>query len=167
VTFTPSQANVVWVSPQGNKISSFLRPSPSYGGGTCVGSSLTFENCSIDRNGDIEVPASILANGSRIEYLAFKGFGVQDAGFHPPMRALLDLEQGSIGQLVIESLNSNNIMAPMSLEGFLNVESVSGAGVLATGWEFPDGVMAEGVPYISESTGLPSIKVNGIVRPYP
>lgn len=167
VTFNPSQAKVVWISPQANQSSGFLRPSPLYGTETWVGSSLTFENCIIERGGDMEVPASILANNSRIEYLAFKGFGVQDAGFHPPMRALLDLGQGSIGQLVIESLNSNNIMAPLSLDEFSNVESVSGAGVLATGWPFPDAVMAEGVPYISASTGLPSVKINGAVQPFP
>ena len=34
------------------------------------------------------------------------------------------------------------------------------------GWEFPDAVMADGVPYISASTGMPSIKVAGIVEPY-
>lgn len=165
VTFIPSQAEVVWISPQASESSGFLRPSPLYGSETWVGSSLTFENCTIDRNGDMEVPASILANNSRIEYLAFKGFGVQDAGFHPPMPALIDLEQGSIGQLVIESLDSSNILAPVPEGGFLNVGSVSGAGVLATGWEFPDAVMADGVPYISESTGFPSIKINGIVQP--
>ena len=165
VTFIPSQAGVVWISPQASESSGFLRPSPLYGSETWVGLSLTFENCTIDRNGDMEVPASILANNSRIEYLAFKGFGVQDAGFHPPMPALIDLEQGSIGQLVIESLDSSNILAPVPEGGFLSVGSVSGAGVLATGWEFPDAVMADGVPYISESTGFPSIKINGIVQP--
>ena len=39
--------------------------------------------------------------------------------------------------------------------------------MLATGWEFPDSVMADGVPYISATTGSPSIKVGGIVEPYP
>jgi hypothetical protein len=43
---------------------------------------------------------------------------------------------------------------------------VSGAGVLATGWEFPDAVMANEVPYISANSGLPSIKVGGVVEPY-
>jgi hypothetical protein len=74
---------------------------------------------------------------------------------------------GSIGQLVLDSVSSNNIIAPVSAGGFSSVGTVSGAGVLATGWEFPDAVMADGVPYISASTGLPSIKINGVVQPYP
>ena len=41
-----------------------------------------------------------------------------------------------------------------------------GAGVLATGWEFPDALMANSVPYISATTDSPSIKVNGVVEPY-
>jgi len=43
---------------------------------------------------------------------------------------------------------------------------VSGSGVLATGWKFPDEVMADGVPYISATNGLPSIKIGGVVEPY-
>ena len=54
----------------------------------------------------------------------------------------------------------------MSGSGFSSIGSVSGAGVLATAWEFPDAVMANNVPYISANTGLPSIKVNGVVEPY-
>jgi len=167
VAFTPSQSRVYWVSPQANTASGFLRPSPPYGTVTCVGSSLTFDNCSISRNGNIAVPAAILENNSRIEYLALNGFEVQDAGVPIPMLELLYIGQGSIGQLVLESVSSGNIMAPVSEGGFASIGSVSGAGVLATGWEFPDAVMADGVPYISASTGLPSIKINGAVQPYP
>ena len=128
VTFVPSQARVVWISPQVSQSSGFLRPSPLYGSETWVGSSLTFKNCTIDRNGDLEVPASIFANNSRIEYLAFKGFGVQDAGFHPPTPALIDIEQGSIGQLVIDSLNGGDSSFSVSEGGCVNIGSVSGAG---------------------------------------
>lgn len=161
VTFIPNQARVVWITPQCNDSCGFLRPSPLYGAVTSVGSSLTFDNCSISRG----VPASILANNSRIEYLAFNGFEVKDAGVS--LTVLLDIGQGSIGQLVLNSVSNNNIVAPVSEGGFSCVGIVSGAGVLATGWEFPDAVMADGVPYISASTGLPSIKMNGVVEPYP
>ena len=82
------------------------------------------------------------------------------------MPNLLKIGSGSIGQLVFDSLDSNNIHAPVSAGGFSSVGSVSGAGVLATGWEFPDAVMANGVPYISANSGVPSIKVNGVVEPY-
>lgn len=166
VSFIPSQSRVVWVSPQANERCGFLRPSPLQGTVTCVGSSLTFENCSVSRRGKAEVPASILENNTRIEYLAFNGFEVQDTGVYPPMPELITIGAGSIGQLVIDSLSSNNIKVPVSPGGFSSVASVSGAGVLATGWEFPDDVMAEGVPYISASTGLPSTKINGVVTPY-
>ena len=155
VTFIPSQ------SGQG----AFLRSVPP--NDTFVGSSLTFDNCSIRRNGNIGVAASILENNSRIEYLEFNGFGVQDNGVPIPVAELLYLGQGSIGQLVLQSLNSNNILGPVSEGGFTSIGLVSGAGVLATGWEFPDAVMADGVPYISASTGSPSIKINGAVQPYP
>jgi hypothetical protein len=166
VTFIPSQSRVVWVSPQSNERCGFLRPSPLQGTVTCVGSSLTFENCSIRRRGTTEVPASILENNTRIDRLAFNGFVVQDTGVYAAMPELLTIGEGSIGQLVIESLSSNNIKAPVSDGGFSRITSVSGAGVLATGWEFPDNVMADGVPYISASTGLASTKTNGVVMPY-
>ena len=164
VSFILSQPKVVWISPQANDACGVLRPSPLYGTVTCVGSSLTFDNCRISRNGTFTAPAAILANNSRLETLAFNGFEVQDAGV--PMPELLDIAQGSIGQLVFGSLNSNNIVVPVPEGGFSSVGSVSGAGVLATGWEFPDSVMADGVPYFSASTGLPSIKINGVVQLY-
>lgn len=167
VNFIPSRSNVVWFTPQSNEAHGFMRPSPYGGAVTYVGSSLTLDNCSITRTGNFETFASILANYSRIEYLAFNGFTVQDVGAYLPSPELLDLEQGSIGQLVFGSLNSNNIIAPVAESGFACIGSISGAGVLATGWEFPDAVMANGVPYISASTGLPSIKVDGMVKPYP
>ena len=166
VVFIPNQSRVVWVSPQFNDVCGFMRPSPLYGNVTSVGSSLTFDNCSIVRIGNIGVPASILANNSRIEYLAFNGFELQDAGVYPPMPELLDIGMGSIGELVLQSMSSSNIVAPVSEGGFSSIGTVSGAGVLATGWEFPDAVMADGVPYISASTGLPSIKNKGHIEPY-
>jgi len=165
-TFTPSRSRVVWVEPQANQFSGFMRPSPLCGYVPCFGSSLTFENCAIKRIGNTAVPAVVLANNSRIDYLAFKGFEVQDAGVFIPMPELLSIVQGSIEQLVFESVSSNDILAVISEGGFSNVASVSGAGVLATGWQFPDAVMADGVPYISAMTGSPSIKVNGFVEPY-
>jgi hypothetical protein len=60
VAFTPSQSNVWWAGPQANHLSGFLRPSPPYGGITCVGSSLSFENCTIYRNSDMKVAAVII-----------------------------------------------------------------------------------------------------------
>ena len=168
VVFEAIESGVTWAgAPQWNQVCSFLRPSPIYGAVTSVGASLTFENCSISRNRSVWAPASILAYNSRIEYLAFNGFQVQGARNYISFPELLDVAQGSIGELVLNSVSSNNIVAPVSEGGFANVRSVSGTGVLATAWEFPDAVMADGVPYISADTGLPSIKINGVVMPYP
>jgi hypothetical protein len=163
VTFTPLREKAVWISPQANQLAGFLRPSPLYGNMPTVGSSLIFENCTIRRFANSWVPALVLANSSKIEFLAFNGFAVQGYGSMPE---LLVIVQGSIGQLVFKSLSSSNVLAPVSEGGFSSIGSVSGEGVLATGWQFPDVVMADGVPYISASTGSPSIKVNGAVQPF-
>jgi hypothetical protein len=166
VIFTPNPANAVWTAPQWSNECAFVRPSPLYGNVTCVGSSLSFDDCRINRSENFLAPASILAYDSRIEYLAFNGFDMTDQGAYGAIPELVEIGQGSIGQLVFNSVNSNKILAPVSGEGFSAIDSVSGIGVLATGWQFPDAVMADGVPYISASTGLPSIKVNGLVEPY-
>ena len=103
-----------------------------------------------------------------IENLAFDGFAIGNASGSPsPVPNLVNIGSGAIGELVLESVDSSNIGAPVSEGGFSGIKSVSGAGVLATGWQFPDAVMANGVPYISASSGLPSIKVGGVVDPYP
>lgn len=166
VTLVPSVSNVVWVSPQTNHICGFLRPSPLYGGVTYVGSSLSFENCQIYLNPDIQVAAVVLDSDSTIENLTFNGFKLQKAASSSPMPNLVEIGLGSVRQMVLDSLDSSHIQAPVSAGGFSSVGSVSGQGALATGWEFPDAVMANGVPYLSASTGLPSIKVGGVVEPY-
>jgi hypothetical protein len=124
------------------------------------------ENCVIMRNSDTHVAVAIVENGTTITNLSFKGFSVSDARSHHSIPALLEIGSGTIGQLDIESLTSTLITAPLPPDQFEGIRSVCGAGVLATGWEFPDAVMADGVPYISASTGRPSIKVNGVVEPY-
>ncbi len=161
VGFVPSQLNTAWVDPQPNHICAFVRPSPLYGGVTSVGSNLSFENCKVYRNGNLEAPALILDNGSVVSSLSFNGFSVEGA-----VPELLSIGRGSIGELVLQSLDSTSIAAPVSAGGFSHIGLVSGAGVLATGWEFPDRIMAEGVPYISADSGLPSIVQAGQVSPY-
>jgi glycosyl hydrolase family 28 len=160
VTLDPWQQRVNWVGPQANRICAFLRPSPLYGGVSFAGSSLSFENCQ-SNHGLWTVPV-ILENNSVIESLVFNGFGLLGAG--KPVPSLVSLGSGSLGEFVINSVNSSSIVAPA--DGFSNVGSVLGSGVLATGWEFPDAVMANDVPYISASTGRPSIKIDGAVQPY-
>jgi hypothetical protein len=166
VTFTPQQVNVVWNNPQLNRNSAFLRPSPVFGTLDYAGSSLSFENCKLYRISNMDAAAVVLANNSTIGSVAFNGYTVQDAGSYSKVEELLSVGSASIGQLVLTSLDSSKIKAPISPGEFGSLGSVSGVGVLATGWEFPDAVMANGVPYISASSGQPSIKVNGVVESY-
>jgi hypothetical protein len=164
--FTPSRSGTDWGPPVSNRICAFLRPSPQAGAGTCIGSSLQLENCQIVRKNDTAVAAVVLENGSMIANVVFDGFSVLNTGTSSPIPALLVIGSGSIEQLTINSVNGSNARGPLSMSEFVNVGIVCGAGVLGTGWEFPDAVMADGVPYISASTGRPSIKVNGVVQPY-
>ena len=166
ITLTASDSRVSWTPPQSNHTCGFLRPAPPNGEMQCFGSSLSLENCQIVRNGGLDVAAIVLENGSTIDLLQFNGFSAQVSSSHP-LLGLLNIESGFIGQLVINSLDSGNINTPVSPGSFSSIGLVSGAGVLATGWEFPDQVMADNVPYLSANSGLPSIKVNGVVEPYP
>lgn len=166
ITFTPSQSIFAWVSPQVNHVCAFLRPSPLYGYQTFVGSNLVFENCTLVNGSNSNVVAVVLANESKINNFSVNGFAVQNAASSTSMAGMLDLEGGTIQGLVLDSLSSKGIPAPVNMGGFGSIGLVSGGGVLGTGWEFPDAVMADNVPYISASTGKPSIKVAGVVQPY-
>ena len=166
VTLKAWQSQVDWVAPQPNRICAFLRPSPLYGNISFSGSRLSFENCKLGHYGDVTVAAMVLENDSTIENVIFNGFGIMNAGPVTPVPSLVEMASGSIGQLVLDSVDGSTIGVPVPANEFSNLGCVSGTGVLATGWEFPDAVMANGVPYISASTGLPSIKVNGVVEPY-
>jgi hypothetical protein len=137
----------------------FVRSAPLYGQIKYTGSNLTLNNCTVSAGGGSNVAALILEYNSTIANLVFNGFVTQAS-------ELLHIMAGSIGQVVINSINSASIQAPVSPGGFSSIGSVSGSGVLATGWQFPNSVMANGVPYISANTGLPSIKVSGVVEPY-
>lgn len=147
----------------------FLRTTTEFDGMTYVGSSLSFNNCVISRDGDLDVAAVILENNSTIVNLEFNGFRVQDPPGKSYVKAkeLLNLASGSIGQLLLDTVNGANINGVVSPGGFSGVGSVGGAGVLASGWEIADAAMVDGVPFISASTHEPSIKVGGVVQPYP
>lgn len=167
VTFNPSQRDALWFPPWVNQTCGFLRPSPFYGTVPFAGSNLTFENCAIYRQSHFEVVPLMLENNSTIANVTFNGFAVLGPqGSNPMIPAFLEIGSGSIEQLVLTNVNAEEIQTPISANEFGNIELVSGAGVLATGWEFPNGIMANGVPYISENSGLPSIKIGGVVEPY-
>ena len=158
-------SNVTLVATGSELGCGLLRPSQYFSGPT-YGSSLSIDNCSIIRAASA-VAGVILQHGSAISNLAFNGMSVKNGGSYSTPADLVLFGTGSVGQLVINSVDSTNIKAPVSAGGFSSISSVSGAGVLATGWEFPDAVMANNVPYISANSGNRSIKVGGVVEPYP
>lgn len=144
----------------------FVRSSGYLVNCTYVGTSLTLNNCVVQRGADIAVAALIVEYNSLIKNVIFNGFAVNDLGHYAMVPELVNFVSGSIRQLIINQLERANIREPVSTGGFSSIESVAGIGVLATRWEFPDAVMADGVPYISASSGLPSIKVGGVVESY-
>lgn len=166
IVFHPNLNRVMWTDPQATHLCAFVRPSPAYGGAKAVGTSLTLENCLVTRLAWIDVPAVILENSSRIENVYFGGYSVGDRAQYLPIGELLHLAGGSVGQLVLDAVDSSNIRMPVEPYAYRNLGTVSGAGVLPTGWAFPDAVMAEGVPYISARTDRPSIKIDGLVESY-
>jgi hypothetical protein len=144
-----------------------LARSSSYSqGSTYSGTNLVFNNCVIQRDRDHAVAGVIVDNKSSIKQARFNGFSVQDAGNFAKSPDLIEVPSGSVANFVIDAIQSSNIKSPVSDGGFSSIEAVSGPGVLATGWQFPDSVMADGVPYISASTGMPSIKIDGVVQSY-
>jgi hypothetical protein len=168
VNFTPNPEGLWFLGPQPNHNCAFLRPSPPYGGVTWVGSQLTITNCSIIRDQNTPFTPFILASESKIQNLQFDGFSVQNPKNLSPLTQFIDLASGGIGQLVIDSLNSQGILAPLYPDAWDSVALVTGkgTGVLATDWRIPDAVMADNVPFVSARTGLPSIKFDGFVVPY-
>jgi Endopolygalacturonase len=157
--------DVTYIPSQSNRPCGLMRPGLT-NGGMIHGASLTLNNCVIYRRSSIKVAAVILGGSSIIDNLQFNGFVLQDAGDYSPALALLDVGLGSIGQLVLDSVTSKNIRVPLVMDRFGSVGSISGTGVLATGWKFADALMANGVPYLSASSDQPSIKVEGVVEPY-
>jgi hypothetical protein len=114
-----------------------------------------------------------LANGIAYSRVTIDGFGVgTEAGESlGPVPFLIDTQSGSgsIQELVINSLDPTNIMALVNpSSGFAGITTISGPGVLATGFPIPDSLMANDSWYISATSpnaGIPCIKVGGIVYP--
>lgn len=157
--------NVTYIPIRSDQACAIFSPS-KYTDVTTHGLSLTLNNFVIYRLSGIQVAAVILGHGSTIGNLTFNGFALQDGGSYSPALALLNVGLGSIGQLVLNAVNGENIKVPMVMDGVGSVGPVSGTGVLATGWEFADAVMANEVPYLSAGSGQPSIKIDGVVEPY-
>jgi hypothetical protein len=139
----------------------FVRASAHfYGPQRYIGERLIFENCAIAHDGGFDVAAIIMNYQSVIGNMVFNGFATN-------AKALLTIVSGSIGLLTINAIDVTHIKQPVDKGEFADIGAVDGTGVLATGWAFPNSVMANGVPYISAGSNTPSIKVNGVVEPYP
>ena len=110
------------------------------------------------------------AAGSVIEKLAIEGFAIEnEAGQNfAPVPYLIDTTFVTINELYIGSLDPKNIAALVNpANEFKGIGTISGPGVLATGFEIPDNVMADNVPYLSatgKNRGKPSIKLGGKVK---
>jgi hypothetical protein len=135
VTFVPFRSDAQFIPPQSTNACSFVRTSPLYGGIAYVGSSLSFENCTINRKSDVEVSALLLENDPTIDTLTFNGFVVQDSGSYSPIPVLLDIGSGgSIKQLVLRSIDSGNIKSLVSTGESASIGSITGPAALANGW---------------------------------
>jgi hypothetical protein len=110
--------------------------------------------------------------GASIAKLVINGFCISNqTGSSPsPVPYLIDMANLTISQLVIDALDSTNIAALVNpASAFKGIGTISGAGVLASGFQIPDSVMANGVPYISATSpneGKPCIKIAGKVMSF-
>jgi len=139
-------------------------------------SELIVTACSIYRTSAGNAAPSLInsrdLSGGSVAKLVINGFSIsnQTCTSPRPVPYLIDMANLAISQLVIEALDTNNIAALVNpASGFKGIGTISGAGVLATGFQIPDSVMANSVPYISATSpneGKPCIKIAGKVMTY-
>ena len=138
-------------------------------------SDLALENCTIyrsTRGSSAAYGVQSTFAGCTIGRLRISGFNVvnQSGQSYAAIPYLIDMLDLTITELVIDALDSTLISALVNpTTGFTGIGSISGAGVLAAGFQIPDSVMANGTPYISATSpnaGKPCIKLGGTVYPY-
>ena len=167
------QDNCAWLSP--TNANPWVGFQAGTTGGTTI-SDLQFNNCKIYRNsaGSAAAYAIQTAANAKITKVTFNGFSIDapSGTAYTAVPYLIDIPTGgSIGQLVINSIDSTNITAlvnPGTL-GFAGITTISGPGVLATGWQIPDSVMANNTPYISATganAGKACVKIAGVVQTF-
>jgi hypothetical protein len=172
--------NVRWV---GTGVYGVIGSMVVFGFNGCTAANINIRNCVVYRTdlgdaasaGIIDFTAPTVFNSPgtgthTIEHLVIDGLSVQDDSgtAYAPMPFVIRLNAGSqILRLDIESIDTRKFAQLLSNPAmFSQILSVRGAGVLATGWQFPDAVMDNGVPYISATDNLPSIKIGGAVKKY-
>ncbi len=155
VTLTASTAriNPTFTSPG----MGFARTSPYFNGCTYTGANLTLNNCVLQWVSD-GVTAAVILDWlvyfeSRRRWLL--NSGVPHRKVLPNVSSLVDAKSGTVGQLAWKQ-SIPSLLAALPCKPVLRYCLGSGAGVLATGWEIPDGVdRPVKVPYISASTHRP------------
>lgn len=79
--------------------------------------------------------------------------------------ALVMLSKGSqVNSIVLATVDARKIKRLVPEAQWGQVDQVSGAGVLASGWAIPDGKMAEKTAYVSEETLMPAMKRDDIAH---
>lgn len=107
------------------------------------------------------VPLLNIETGCAVQKVTINGMQITNpSGSSYAANSAININ-GTINELVINSLNPRYMTALMSGSGWSNVTRVSGSGLLAMGFTVPDAIVVNGVPYISATTGLASIKVGG------
>ena len=137
-------------------------------------SSLVLSKCKIYRTtrGNAAAYGLAAAAASTIKKLTIDGFDVDNESgeSYAAIPYLIDMANLTITELVINSLDSTLITALVNpVTGFTGIGSISGPGVLNSGFQIPDSVMANNCNYISATggnAGKPCIKLSGTVFPY-
>jgi hypothetical protein len=132
--------------------------------GWCT-SSITLTDCKIYRNASGKAAMFMLSGSAAIGTLTINGFSIEaTAGSAYPPVANASTYSGTCTNLVINAFNPTNITAfSASLAPFTNV---MGPGVMATGYQWVNSQMMNGVNYLSTTSGLPSTKIAGTVKTY-
>lgn len=79
--------------------------------------------------------------------------------------ALAMLSKGShVGSIVIRTVDARKIRHLVPEAQWTQVDEVSGAGVLASGWAVPDGKTADGTHYVSDETRMASVRMDGVAH---
>jgi hypothetical protein len=121
-----------------------------------------------NQDGHAAAPLVLVAQDTPLERLTLAGNRVIDeAGAkYAPVAYLVDAE-ATVGELRIDSADLTGVATLVNpAASFKYINQVSGQGVLATGVQLPDAVMANGSEYLSATgthAGSVCVKINGRV----
>lgn len=146
-----------------------------------AGAAPTISNLSVSGRVRLSRAGSTMPNGALlnstvagavIDRLTIKSFQVfaEHGQMFAEVPFLIDMANVTIDEVVIHALDPTNVADFVNpATGFAGIGSISGPGVLASGYEFPDAVMANHTPYISatgENAGKACIKLADTVHAF-